>query len=214
MSSRKGWSPGRKSCESPVTAVACLQLSSNNTCSHDDSEKKRKFHGLLLGSVFVSLFIAIMVIASAYNSSNTIPTQKLFSEFLRSPSPSPPPTDSYPPIPQASLAKYATVITTPPGTVKITPNSTSNVDMISALLIRQWPIWYSNDDWPVLNQPNNYLYTKTEMCLFLEGKVTVGIAGSTAQPVTIQAGDFAVLLQGLDSLWTIIVPVKKYYYEF
>ena len=156
-----------------------------------------------------------MVIASLYNISHAVPTQKLFIEFITSPSPSPPAiaSEGYPPLPAAILAKYASIVTTPPGTIKVTHNSINNTDMISDLLIKQWPVWFSNEDWPVLNQPNSYVYTKTELCLFLEGQVTVAISGSSAPPVTIRAGDFAVLPQGLDSIWTIIAPVKKYYYE-
>ena len=109
---------------------------------------------------------------------------------------------------------YANDISAPSGTIKVIPNAgSSRTDMTTGLRVSTWPIWFSKDDWPVLNKPEPYLFTRSELWLLIEGKASVSVAGSTAAPIAIQAGDFAVFPKGLNTTWMIIEPVKLSYYR-
>lgn len=120
--------------------------------------------------------------------------------------------EEYPEISKASLDKYKAEINAAPGTVKVIAKGSIDHKLIEGLRINDWPIWFSNSIWPVTNKPYPYLYTRTELVYFLEGEVRVKPKGG--EPVTIKAGDYAVLPKGLDCTWTIVRPVKKHYYEF
>ena len=67
---------------------------------------------------------------------------------------------------------------------------------------RNWPIWQkeaSTFDWA---------YTQTEVCLLLEGKVTIS---DDSGEVSIGPGDFVRFPKGLECAWKIREPVKKHY---
>ena len=68
--------------------------------------------------------------------------------------------------------------------------------------IRNWPIWtkeISRFDW---------YYDSTEMCLILEGEISVETAKGTFQ---IHPGDFVTFEKGLKCVWNISKPVRKHY---
>ena len=65
-----------------------------------------------------------------------------------------------------------------------------------------WPVWQcekSTFDW---------VYTQTETCLLLAGKVTVS---DSEGAVTFGAGDLVTLPEGLECTWQVSEPVKKHY---
>lgn len=77
-----------------------------------------------------------------------------------------------------------------------------NQNKIDEMRIKSWPIWeceVSEFDWT---------YSEEEMCLFLEGQVTVK---TDAEEVQIQAGDFVTFPKGLSCVWQVIKPVRKHY---
>ena len=85
--------------------------------------------------------------------------------------------EDYPEISKAALAKYNAAINAAPGTVKVILKSEIDPKMIEALRINDWPIWFSNSIWPVVNKPYPYLYTRTELVYFLQGEVRVAAKG-------------------------------------
>jgi len=67
---------------------------------------------------------------------------------------------------------------------------------------KSWPIWSKEPcEFP-------WVYTQTETCLILQGKVTV--SGSQGQ-VTFGPGDLVIFPNGLECNWRITEPVKKHY---
>ena len=70
---------------------------------------------------------------------------------------------------------------------------------------KAWPIWSceaSEFDWD---------YTQNETCLILEGKVTVTDRPDSGESVTFGPGDMVVFPVGLQCVWKVTEPVKKYY---
>lgn len=69
-------------------------------------------------------------------------------------------------------------------------------------ICKSWPVWQS--------QPRSFdwVYTQTETCLVIEGKVTISDNHSS---VTIGPGDLAVLPEDLECTWHITEPLKKHY---
>ena len=70
---------------------------------------------------------------------------------------------------------------------------------------KNWPIWQgrvSTFDWG---------YTQTETCLIIEGKVTVTDRPAGDDSVTFGPGDMVVFPEGLECIWDIQEPVRKYY---
>lgn len=68
--------------------------------------------------------------------------------------------------------------------------------------MRSWPIWtkeVSVFDWN---------YDEKEVCLFLEGEVTVKTPFET---VSFGKGDLVTFPQGLSCTWQITKPVRKHY---
>lgn len=68
--------------------------------------------------------------------------------------------------------------------------------------IRSWPIWekeISRFDWQ---------YSGDEECLILEGEVTVETIKGT---YAIKPGDFVTFKKGLECVWDIKKPIRKYY---
>lgn len=68
--------------------------------------------------------------------------------------------------------------------------------------VTTWPIWekeVSTFDWH---------YDEPEVCLFLEGEVTVKTAEGE---VRFGKGDLVTFPQGLDCTWIVRSPVKKHY---
>ena len=64
------------------------------------------------------------------------------------------------------------------------------------------PIWdcgVSEFDW---------YYDSEEICLLIEGHVTVTYDGGS---VTFEAGDYVVFPKGLACVWNVAKPVKKHY---
>ena len=71
-----------------------------------------------------------------------------------------------------------------------------------AATCKTWPIWKckpSTFDW---------IYSETETCLLIEGKVTVSDSKSS---VSFGDGDFVVFPNGLECTWRIEQAVKKHY---
>lgn len=69
-------------------------------------------------------------------------------------------------------------------------------------LLSSQPVWscgVSEFDWH---------YDEKETCLIIEGEVTVDCPDGS---VSFGAGDFVVFPQGLDCVWRVTKPVKKYY---
>ena len=69
-------------------------------------------------------------------------------------------------------------------------------------MCKTWPIWQckaSTFDW---------VYTQTETCLIIEGKVTVRDKNSS---VEFGAGDLVIFPNELECTWHITEAVKKYY---
>jgi len=70
---------------------------------------------------------------------------------------------------------------------------------------KNWPIWgceASEFDWD---------YTQTEMCLLLEGEVTVSDRPAGDDSVTFGAGDYVELPVGLNCIWKVTQAVRKHY---
>ena len=75
-------------------------------------------------------------------------------------------------------------------------------DEINQRDIRNWPVWekeISRFDW---------LYNGDEECLILEGEV---IVETSEGDITIKKGDFVTFKSGLECIWDIKIPIKKYY---
>ncbi|MBF0594134.1 MAG: cupin domain-containing protein [Candidatus Omnitrophica bacterium] len=73
---------------------------------------------------------------------------------------------------------------------------------IKELGIKSWPIWtkeISTFDWQ---------YDEKEVCLFLDGDVTVKTPFET---VTFGKGDLVTFPQGLSCTWQVKKPVRKHY---
>jgi len=68
--------------------------------------------------------------------------------------------------------------------------------------IRNWSVWekeISRFDW---------LYSGDEECLIIEGEV---IVETNEGSFTIKKGDFVTFKNGLECIWNIKKPIKKYY---
>ena len=72
-----------------------------------------------------------------------------------------------------------------------------------AAAMKREPIWEKE----VSTFP--WSYDATEVCLLLEGKVTV--TASDGRVATFGAGDFVVFPKGLSCTWEITEPVRKHY---
>lgn len=73
---------------------------------------------------------------------------------------------------------------------------------ISQRGIRSWPIWekeVSRFEW---------YYESTEECLLINGEVEVETPEGT---YLFGAGDFVIFQKGLQCVWNIRQPVRKYY---
>ncbi len=68
--------------------------------------------------------------------------------------------------------------------------------------IRDWPVWTKE----ISRFP--YTYDETEHCLFIEGEVIIETKEGKQQ---IFPGDFVTFENGLECVWDIRKPVKKYY---
>ena len=68
---------------------------------------------------------------------------------------------------------------------------------------KSWPIWEKE----ISQFP--WSYDAKEVCLILEGEVTVTPDG--AEPVLIQAGDLVTFPQGMSCEWKITQPIRKHY---
>ena len=76
-------------------------------------------------------------------------------------------------------------------------------DEINSKNIPNWPIWekeVSKFDWS---------YDSTEECYLIEGKVKV--TTKDGKEVNFGKGDFVTFPKGLDCLWEVQEPVRKYY---
>jgi len=74
--------------------------------------------------------------------------------------------------------------------------------LVDELGVKSWPIWTkepSTFDWQ---------YDEKEVCLFLEGEVTVKHAGGE---VSFGKGDLVTFSQGLSCTWHVKKAVKKHY---
>jgi len=69
--------------------------------------------------------------------------------------------------------------------------------------VRDWPIWEKE----ISTFP--WTYDAKEMCLILEGEVTVTPDNGAA--VTIKAGDFVTFPAGMSCTWDIHSPIRKHY---
>lgn len=68
--------------------------------------------------------------------------------------------------------------------------------------INAWPIWEKETSrFP-------YIYDADEECLIIDGEVVVET--SEGQYI-IKAGDFVVFKDGLECIWDIKSPIRKYY---
>jgi len=88
--------------------------------------------------------------------------------------------------------------------VAIKVSSPCPESVIIALGVRDWPVWaceVSTFSWH---------YDQKEICLLLEGEVTV--IPKHGQPVELVAGDLVEFSAGLDCTWTVTKPVKKHYH--
>jgi uncharacterized cupin superfamily protein len=95
----------------------------------------------------------------------------------------------------------------------IKPKEIRNMPTVKDVIVRKptdqekltsqsWPIWQcepSTFDW---------VYTQTETCLLIEGKVTVT---DSSDSVSFGAGDYVVFPNDLECTWNITEAVKKYY---
>ena len=65
----------------------------------------------------------------------------------------------------------------------------------------------SQDIWESDVDRFDYHYDRHETCLLIEGQAVVEYQGGS---VSFGAGDLAVFPKGLDCVWNVITPVKKY----
>ena len=86
--------------------------------------------------------------------------------------------------------------------IKVTSPCPESV--IIALGVRDWPVWACE----VSTFP--WHYDQKEICLLLEGEVTV--TPKHGEQVQFAAGDLVEFPAGLDCTWTVTKPVKKYYH--
>jgi len=86
--------------------------------------------------------------------------------------------------------------------IKVTSSCPESV--IIALGARDWPVWACE----VSTFP--WHYDQKEICLLLEGEVTV--TPKHGEPVQFAAGDLVEFAAGLDCTWTVTKPVKKHYH--
>ena len=85
--------------------------------------------------------------------------------------------------------------------IKVTSPCPESV--IVALGARNWPVWACE----VSTFP--WSYDQKEICLLLDGEVTVTPEGG--EPVRIAAGDLVEFSAGLACSWDVIKPVRKHY---
>ncbi|MGC6483867.1 MAG: cupin domain-containing protein [Synechococcus sp.] len=85
--------------------------------------------------------------------------------------------------------------------MKVTSSCSESV--IVGLGARAWPIWACE----VSTFP--WTYDQREICLLLEGEVTVTPEGG--DPVKIVAGDLVEFSAGLTCRWDVTKPVRKHY---
>ena len=76
-------------------------------------------------------------------------------------------------------------------------------ERIAELKARSWPIWEKE----VSCFP--YTYDETEICLILDGEVTVTPDGGEA--VTVGPGDLVTFEDGLACTWDITKAIRKHY---
>ena len=86
--------------------------------------------------------------------------------------------------------------------IKVTSPCPESV--IIALGARDWPVWACE----VSTFP--WHYDQKEICLLLEGEVTV--TPKHGEPVQFAAGDLVEFSAGLDCTWRVTKPVKKHYH--
>ena len=86
--------------------------------------------------------------------------------------------------------------------IKVTSSCPESV--IIALGARDWPVWACE----VSTFP--WHYDQKEICLLLEGEVTV--TPKHGEPVQFAAGDLVEFAAGLDCTWAVTKPVKKHYH--
>ena len=78
--------------------------------------------------------------------------------------------------------------------------SAKQIDELGA---RSWPIWGKEvSEFP-------WYYDEQEICLFLEGDVTVTPDGG--EPVRFGKGDLVTFPQGMSCTWKVLKPVRKHY---
>ena len=73
---------------------------------------------------------------------------------------------------------------------------------LADLGVKSWPVWtkeVSVFDWQ---------YDEKEVCLFLDGEVTVK---TPFQTVSFGKGDLVTFPEGLSCTWQVIKPVRKHY---
>ena len=70
---------------------------------------------------------------------------------------------------------------------------------------RQWPVWSCE------NSEFEWMYTQTEKCLIIEGQVEVRNLPANDLSISFGQGDFVELPDGLNCIWKITQPIKKYY---
>ena len=74
---------------------------------------------------------------------------------------------------------------------------------LDALGAKKWPIWTKEvSEFP-------WIYDGEEICLFLEGEVTVTPDGG--EPVTMGQGDLVTFPAGMKCTWKVIRAVRKHY---
>ena len=69
---------------------------------------------------------------------------------------------------------------------------------------RDWPIWQGSPD------TFDWIYTQTETCLIITGKVTITEKDSD-NTVTFGSGDFVIFPVDLECTWQIAEAVEKHY---
>jgi uncharacterized protein len=76
-------------------------------------------------------------------------------------------------------------------------------DEINQKGIRNWPVWEKGIS------RFKHTYEEDEHCLFIEGEV---IIESEEDKVKLHPGDYVIFRNGLNCIWDIRKPVKKYYH--
>ena len=71
-----------------------------------------------------------------------------------------------------------------------------------AVLMRRGTIWECGVS------EFNWHYDNDETCMLVEGQAKVTFAGES---VSLAVGDIAYFPKGLDCVWQVLSPVKKYY---